>query len=137
MSNDDVQRDPHEDPEKMQEELTSATAEVEALRTEVEELRSYKAAAEAEGARPQRHRWRRVVIVLLIVLGCVAGAGANVTVWLKNVALNTNAWVAAVGPLSRDPAVALAVSDYVVKELTAGAIIISIVSTGLNWFVPD
>jgi hypothetical protein len=29
-----------------------------------------------------------------IVLACVIAAGANVAVWLKGVALNTNAWVA-------------------------------------------
>jgi len=115
MSSQDLDRDPGQDLEKAEEPSAAATTDVEAMQAELEELRSYKASVEQS----RRYGWRRLVVVVLIVLGCVIAAGANVTVWLKNVALNTNAWVAAVGPLSRDPAIALAISDYVVAELFA------------------
>jgi hypothetical protein len=112
MSNDVVERDRVEGQEE-----DGSSAEAEALKAEVEELRSYKATVEAKQA--ASHRWRRWLVALLIVLACVIAAGANVAVWLKGVALNTNAWVAAVGPLSRDPAVGLAIADFVVQELFA------------------
>jgi hypothetical protein len=115
MSNENVGRDSGQDPQTIEEQLTAASVKIETLRAEVEELQRYKAKAESR----IRFPWRRVVVAVLIVLGCVIGAGANVTVWLKSVALNTNAWVATVGPLSRDPAVALAISDYAVGQLFA------------------
>jgi hypothetical protein len=116
MSEDNVDRDPGHDPDpEVLEEQPAATVDVASLQAEVEELRSYKAETEEK----RRTGWRRVVVILLIVLGCVIGAAANVAVWLKDTALNTNAWVAAVGPLSRDPAIALAIGDYAVGELFA------------------
>lgn len=124
MSNEDVERDRVEGQEE-----DASAAEVEALQAEVEELRSYKATVEAK--RAGSHRWRRWLVALLIVLACVIAAGANVAVWLKGVALNTNAWVAAVGPLSRDPAVGLAISDFVVKELFASVDAEQLVSEAL------
>jgi hypothetical protein len=42
---------------------------------------------------------------------------ANVTFWAYFTLLNTNGWVAAVGPLSKDPTVAGMISQYVVGEV--------------------
>ena len=97
------------------EEQGAGTVDNENLQDELDELRSYK--AEAESKKTGRRRWRRLVVALLIVLGCVVAAGANVTVWLKSVALDTDTWVSTVGPLSRNPAVALAISDFAVDAL--------------------
>ncbi len=127
MSNEKVKQDPDQEPEKVDEQLAPTADEIEALRAEVEDLRSYKAKVEER----RRSGWRRLVVALLIVVGCVIAAGANAMVWLKNVALNTNAWVAAVGPLSRDPAIALAISDYVVGELFAAVDAEQVVSEAL------
>jgi hypothetical protein len=124
VSNDNVEQDR---VERQGEDATPA--EVRALQAEVEELRSYKATVEAK--RAGSHRWRRWLVALLIVLTCVIAAGANVAVWLKGVALNTNAWVAAVGPLSRDPAVGLVVADFVVDELFASVDADQLVSEAL------
>lgn len=93
----------------------AGTADHENPQDELDELRRYKAAAEAK--KTGRRRWRRLAVALLIVLGCVVAAGANVTVWLKSVALDTDIWVSTVGPLSSNPAVALAISDFAVDAL--------------------
>jgi hypothetical protein len=96
--------------------MAAANSELETLRVEVTELRRQVVDAEVERGR-QGHGGRRVVVGLLILLGCILFAGANVTFWLRDTVLNTNGWLAAVGPLSKSPVVVDAVSDLVVQEL--------------------
>jgi hypothetical protein len=95
-----------------------ADPEVAALQTEVDELR--RQVAEADATRDaQRHTGRRFAVGLLIVLGCIVLALANMAFWVRFTALNTSGWVAAVGPLSKNPVIVDAVSTIAVEELSA------------------
>ena len=67
------------------------------------------------------HTGRKWAIGLLIFLGLILLILANVTFWAYFTLLNTNGWVAAVGPLSKDPNVAGMISQYVVGEVFAQA----------------
>jgi len=67
----------------------------------------------------QGHTGRRIAIGVLIVLGCFLLAVANLAFWVRFTALNTNGWVAAVGPLSKNPVIVDAVSGIAVEELSA------------------
>jgi hypothetical protein len=60
---------------------------------------------------------RKWGVGILIFLGSILLVLANVAFWAYFTLLNTNGWVAAVGPLSKDPAVAGMISDYVVGEV--------------------
>jgi hypothetical protein len=63
------------------------------------------------------HTGRKWGVGVLIFLGLILLVLANVAFWAYFTLLNTNGWVAAVGPLSKDPAVAGMVSQYVVGEV--------------------
>jgi len=63
------------------------------------------------------HTGRKWGVGILVFLGLILLVLANVTFWAYFTLLNTNGWVAAVGPLSKDPGVAGMVSQYVVGEL--------------------
>ncbi len=54
--------------------------------------------------RVSRQRWRTIVAVLLIVLGCVMAPLAGVAVWARNQVTNTDRYVRTVAPLAADPA---------------------------------
>lgn len=54
---------------------------------------------------------------LLLVLGALAFAGANVALWVHGVALDSGRWVDTVGPLNRDRPVASAVARAVVDRV--------------------
>ena len=66
----------------------------------------------------QGHTGRKVVVGFLIFLGLVFFVLANIAFWAWFTLLNTNGWVAAVGPLSKDPVVSSIISQAVVAELT-------------------
>jgi len=114
MDDEKQELDPGQDQQEFEEQGAN-TADADRLQAEVDELRRYK--EETEARKTGRRRWRRLAVALLIVLGCVITAGASVTVWLKSVALNTDTFVATVGPLSRNQAVALAIGDFAVDAL--------------------
>lgn len=114
MDDEKQELDPGQDQQEFEEQGAN-TADADGLQAEVDELRRYK--EETEARKTGRRRWRRLAVALLIVLGCVITAGASVTVWLKSVALNTDTFVATVGPLSRNQAVALAIGDFAVDAL--------------------
>ncbi len=63
------------------------------------------------------HRWRRVLVVVLAVLTCVSILTSAVGVWAHRTLLNTDSWVATVGPLAKDPAVQKAVATEVSNQL--------------------
>jgi hypothetical protein len=67
------------------------------------------------------HTGRKWGVGILVFLGLILLVLANLAFWAYFTLLNTNGWVAAVGPLSKDPAVAGMVSQYVVGELFAQA----------------
>ena len=104
--------------QKADEKQDESPADVEKLQAEVAELQRQLADSEAVKEAP-RHTGRKVAVALLVLLGCILLAVANLTFWLRGTALNTNRWVAAVGPLSQNPVIADAVSDLVVKQLSA------------------
>jgi len=94
-------------------------------RIELERLRSENAALRAQGQaagpRPPRpggrQRWRSIVAVLLIVLGCVLSPLAGVAVWARNQVTNTDRYVATVTPLASDPAIQQAVTDQITAQV--------------------
>ena len=114
MDDEKQELDPGQDQQEFEEQGAN-TADADGLQAEVDELRRYK--EETEARKTGRRRWRRLAVALLIVLGCVITAGASVTVWLKSVALNTDTFVATVGPLSRNQDVALAIGNFAVDAL--------------------
>ena len=71
------------------------------------------------GKEAPHHTGRKVAVALLVLLGCVLLAVANLTFWVRGTVLNTNRSVAAVGPLIQNPVIADAVSDLVVQQLSA------------------
>jgi hypothetical protein len=100
-------------------------AELERLRTEVASLRA-QAQAQAQAlpdggaalpGRPPRQRWRTIVAVLLIVLGCVLAPLAGVAVWARNQVTNTDRYVATVTPLAADPAIQQAITDQITAQV--------------------
>ena len=98
-------------------------AELERLRTEVASLRAQAQAqvppdgGAALPGRPPRQRWRTIVAVLLIVLGCVLAPLAGVAVWARNQVTNTDRYVATVTPLASDPAVQQAITDQITAQV--------------------
>ena len=64
-----------------------------------------------------KHTGRKWGVGLLITLGLILLVVANLTFWAWFTLLNTNGWVTAVGPLSKDPTVSGLLSQYVVTEL--------------------
>jgi len=58
-----------------------------------------------------RQRWRTILAVLLIVVGCVLAPLAGVAVWARNQVTNTDRYVRTVAPLASDPAIQAAMAD--------------------------
>jgi hypothetical protein len=74
------------------------------LRREIETLRT--------DHRPRRKpRWRSVLVIVLIVLGCVLAPVAGVSVWVHNQVSDTDRFVRTMGPLVDDPDVQNALTD--------------------------
>jgi hypothetical protein len=73
----------------------------------------------AQTAVTERHTGRKWAVGLLIFLGLILLVLANIAFWAYFTLLNTNGWVAAVGPLSKDPQVAGMISQYVVGQVFA------------------
>jgi hypothetical protein len=72
----------------------------------------------AAGSGPAgRQRWRTIVAVLLIVLGCVLAPLAGVAVWARNQVTNTDRYVRTVAPLAADPAIQAAVADQITAQI--------------------
>jgi hypothetical protein len=92
------------------------TQDVEAMQSELLHLRR-QVDEHQVAARARQHRGRGWAVGLLIVLGLLLLAVGNVTFWVRGTVLNTNRWVRAVGPLTRNEVVANAVSIYVVDGL--------------------
>jgi hypothetical protein len=63
-----------------------------------------------------RQRWRIIVAVVLIVIGCVLAPLAGVAVWARNQVTNTDRYVRTVAPLASDPAIQTAVADQITAQ---------------------
>jgi hypothetical protein len=64
-----------------------------------------------------RQRWRTILAVLLIVVGCVLAPLAGVAVWARNQVTNTDRYVRTVAPLASDPAIQTAIADQIFTYL--------------------
>jgi hypothetical protein len=62
-------------------------------------------------------RWRRTLVALLVVVGCVLAPISVIGLWARNTLLDTDQYVDMVGPLAEDPAIQRAVSDRVTRRL--------------------
>ncbi len=100
-------------------------SDLEQLRAERDRLR---AQVEALAARPERRkRVRRIVTPVLAALAVVTFTLAVVGTWARATALNTDQYVATVGPLASDPRVqeymAVAITDGVFEAVDVQAVI--------------
>ena len=64
------------------------------------------------------HTGRKLSVGLLITLGAIFLLIANVAFWAGFTLLNTDGWVSAVGPLTKDPTVSSILSQYIVAQLS-------------------
>jgi hypothetical protein len=72
------------------------------------------------GAAPAgRQRWRTILAVVLIVVGCVLAPLAGVAVWARNQVTNTDRYVRTVAPLAADPAIQQAITDQITTQILA------------------
>ena len=85
--------------------------ELERLRREVGSLRT--------GGRPPREkiRWRTVLSIVLIVIGCVLAPVAGIAVWTNNQVSDTDRFVRSVSPLIEDPDVQNRITDRVTATI--------------------
>lgn len=66
---------------------------------------------------PSKQTGRKWVVGLLITLGLIFMVVANLAFWAYFTLISTPGWVAAVGSLSKDPAIANMISQYVVAQV--------------------
>jgi hypothetical protein len=72
----------------------------------------------ASGSGPAgRQRWRTILAVVLIVVGCVLAPLAGVAVWARNQVTNTDRYVRTVAPLAADPAIQAAIADQITARI--------------------
>jgi hypothetical protein len=64
-------------------------------------------------------RWRRILVAVLVVAGCVLAPISVIGLWARNTMLDTDQYVDTIGPLAKDPAIQKAVADRVSKRLVS------------------
>jgi hypothetical protein len=64
-----------------------------------------------------RQRWRTILAVVLIVVGCVLAPLAGVAVWARNQVTNTDRYVRTVAPLASDPAIQTAIANQITAQV--------------------
>ena len=89
---------------------TDERAELERLRYEVGTMRPAQ-------ERRRKVRWRSVLAIVLIVLGCVLAPVAGVAVWTNNQVSNTDRFARTMSPLIDDPDVQNALTDRVTATI--------------------
>lgn len=105
-----------EDKPKRKSTAKSASAkekEIKTLQAENETLKE-----ELSKAKVEKHTGKRIAVGLLIVLGCVALALASFSNWARDTLIDTDAWVAAIGPMSQNPVIVEAFSDAIVEGVS-------------------
>ena len=96
---------------------TDEHTELERLRAEVDELRAKQSAgASAESGRPRR-RWKSVLAVVAITLGCVLAPVSVLGVWGANQVSNTDRFVANMTPLISQPPIQQALSAKITAQI--------------------
>jgi hypothetical protein len=68
---------------------------------------------------PSRHRWRRAIAWVLLVLGAIAVPLSVVAIWTRNQVLNTDRYVSTMAPLARNSDVQAAAANRVTSALLA------------------
>ena len=76
-------------------------------------------------------RWRRIVGAILLVIGCVLVPLSLSAVWVRNTLLDTDNYVATVGPLASDPHIQQAVANRVTDALVDDATVQKKISDAL------
>ncbi len=94
---------------------------VEELQHTVEELRHENEALRASGrdAEAPRHRGRRILSWVLLVLACILAVVSVFVVFARNQLLNTDTYVNTVAPLATNPAIQTQVAKQVSENLIA------------------
>jgi hypothetical protein len=83
-------------------------------RAELERLREENSALRTQPRPPRWHiRWRSVIAVVLLVVGCALAPVALVAVWTRSEVSDTDQFVETVGPLAADPAVQEALTNRI------------------------
>lgn len=62
-------------------------------------------------------RWRRALVAVLVVVGCVLAPISVIGIWARNTLLDTNQYVDTVAPLAKDPAIQAAIANRVTQRL--------------------
>src|SRR5262245_15044955 len=70
--------------------------------------------------------WRRVLVGVLVVLGCVLAPLSALSVWLKTTLLDTDTYVATMAPLAHDAKVQNALADRITPTLTENSTVTSV-----------
>jgi hypothetical protein len=76
--------------------------------------------APATTARAKQPRWRRALVAVLVIVGCILAPLSLVGVWLKSTLLDTDRYVATVGPLIDNPDVQKALANRITEALIQG-----------------
>jgi hypothetical protein len=96
---------PTDDLARLADERSRLQAEVDGLRAELEAV-----------PRKRAVRTRGVVAVALVVVTSIVVTVSVTAVWARRNALNTNRWVATVGPIAEEPAVQQALGRYITDQ---------------------
>jgi len=104
---DGLGQDEHAEPEQ------DEHAELERLRTEVDELRHQQTTQK----RRRRVSWRTPVSALLIVIGCVLAPLSVIGVWTANQVSDTDRYIANIEPLIHEPSIQNALTDKVTTAI--------------------
>ncbi len=103
-------------------------AEVERLKAERDEL---EARVETRMEAPKRHRVRRILTPILVILAVIVFTVSVPAVWGARTVLNTDRYVATVAPLADDPAVQQAIATRLTDEVFAALNVQEVISDTL------
>ena len=117
----DVGNGPQEpSPEELEAELERLKAERQELEARVETLEA-----------PKRHRVRRILTPILVILAVIVFTVSVPAVWGARTVLNTDRYVATVAPLADDPAVQQAIATRLTDEVFAALNVQEVISDTL------
>ena len=66
-------------------------------------------------------RWRRILVSLLVIVGCVLAPLSVLGVWIRNTMLDTDQYVETIGPLIDDPDVQQALANRITNAVVEGS----------------
>ena len=115
--NDEGNGPQEQSPEELEAELERVKAERDKLEAQVETLET-----------PKRHRLRRIFTPILVVLAVIVFTVTVPAAWSARTVLNTDRYVATVGPLADDPAVQQAIATRLTDEVFAALNVQEVIS---------